>query len=122
MDIGVYMSRATLSEKLSLRRKQNPETAWNLRAWPRGFQARQTNRLFVATDQLWSGYFTFTHALFNPRDQAAPFAILFDTRTWTLISPAPARRFRGFTYKVPPDTPLDEGTTSRQPPRVDHRH
>ena len=106
MDIGVYMSRATLTEKLSLRRETNPETAWNLRAWPRGFRAREINRLFVAADQCWRGYFTFTHALFSPRDQAVPYAILFDTRSWTPISPTPARRFRGFTYKVPPATSL----------------
>ena len=106
MDIGVYMSRATLAEKLSLRRKPNPETAWNLRAWPRGFRARDINRLFVAADHRWRGYFTFTHALFNPRDHAVPYAILFDTRTWTAVSPAPAQRFRGFTYKVPPATSL----------------
>jgi len=106
VDIGVYMSRATLTEKLSLRRQPNPETAWNLRAWPRGFRVRETNRLFVAADQLWRGYFIFTHALFNPRDQAVPYAILFDTRTWTPISTTPAPRFRGFTYKIPPVMPL----------------
>jgi hypothetical protein len=105
VDIGVYMSRATLTEKLSLRHEANPETAWNLRAWPRGFRARRINRLFVAADQVWRGYFTFTHALFNPQDEV-PYAILFDTRTWTPISPSPARPFRSFTYKVPPATPL----------------
>ena len=104
MDIGVYVSRATLTEKLSLRREVNPETAWNLRAWPRGFQDGDLNRLFVAADRRWHGYFTFTHALFNPRDQAAPYAILFDTRTWTPISATPVHRFRGFTYKVPAAT------------------
>jgi len=105
VDIGVYMSRATLNEKLSLRREANPETAWNLRAWPQGFREGELNRLFVAADQCWRGYFTFTHALFNPRDQAVPYAILFDTRTWTPVSPAPARRFRGFTYDVPRPAP-----------------
>jgi hypothetical protein len=95
------MSRATLNEKLSLRRQPNPETAWNLRNWPTGFTDGETNRLFVAVELAWRGYFTFTDALFNPRDHAVPYSILFNTKTWTPIRPIEARRFRGFTYNVP---------------------
>jgi hypothetical protein len=101
VDIGIRMSLATLREKLSLRQDRNPETTWSLRTWPQGFRDGHTNRLFVAADGAWRGYFIFTDALFNPRDQAVPYAILFDTRSWNPVSPAPAPRFRGFTYQVP---------------------
>src|SRR5208337_2499395 len=117
------MSRSTLNEKLSLRRQPNPETAWNLRNWPTGFTDRDTNRLFVAVEHAWRGYFTFTDALFNPRDQAVPYSILFNTKTSTPIPipPIEVRRFRGFTYNVPSLTSL-EGTTHRQHQQGDHRH
>jgi len=60
------------------------------------------HRLFVASRGAWRGYFTLApDALYNPEDNRTPYTILFDTRTWTTISPVPAQRFRGFTYKVP---------------------
>jgi hypothetical protein len=111
VDIGVCMSRATLSDKLSLRHDPNPETTWSLRTWPQGFRDGDLNRLFVAADGAWRGYFTFTDALFNPRDRAVPYALLIDTRSWTTIVPVPAHRFRGFTYDVPTLTPTSN--TSR---------
>lgn len=117
MDIGVCMSRSTLDEKLALRHDTKPEAAWNLRTWPRGFKRGEINRLYVAVERTWRGYFTFKDALFNPRDRAVPYALLFDTSSWTPISPAPAPRFRGFTYDVPPSTRPshpDTGTTRRQ--------
>jgi hypothetical protein len=101
VDIGVWMSRGTLREKLALRRDLNPEAAWNLTHWPTGIAEGQ-NRLFVACDGVWSGYFTLAaDALYHPDDAAAPFTVLFDTRTWTPMPPTPAKRFRGFTYQVP---------------------
>ncbi len=39
--------------------------------------------------------------LYSPNDDRAPFALLFDTRTWTTIEPVVVKRFRGFTYNVP---------------------
>ena len=56
MDIGVWMGRATLQEKLSQHSSRNPEGAWNLRNWPSGFSEGSENRLFVALDGAWIGY------------------------------------------------------------------
>lgn len=102
MDIGVWMARPTLEEKLALRTSRNPEGTWNLRNWPSGFSEGGRNRLFVASDGAWIGYFKVSgEALYNPRDSSAPYTLLFDTRTWTRIEQRPAQSFRGFTYDVP---------------------
>ena len=102
MDIGVWMSRETLEDKLALRRDRNPEGAWNLWRWPSGFVEGQENRLFVASQGAWRGYFELAEgALVNRNDPTAGFTLLFDTRTWRPIPPVPVARFRGFTYKVP---------------------
>ncbi len=107
MDIGVCMSRSVLAQKLEARTERNPEEAWNLVRWPQGLSGNRENRLFVACDGRWLGYFKLSpDALYNPDDRA-PYTLLFDTRTWTPIPSAPANRFRGFTYDVPsvaPDT------------------
>jgi hypothetical protein len=58
----------------------------------------------VASEGAWRGYFRITDALWNPKDPGAPYALLFDSRTWTSIPPVPVARFRGFTYKVPATT------------------
>jgi hypothetical protein len=123
VDIGVWMSRTTLREKLKQRGDRNPEAAWNLRRWPAGM-AQGTNRLFVASDGAWVGYFKLSaEALYNPDDEAVPYTILFDTRTWTPIAPTPVKRFQGFSYAVPPllpatPTPPPVGTpqTTAAPP------
>lgn len=102
MDIGVCMSKAVLAHKLAARHEPNPEQAWNLAHWPSVLSAPGQHRLFVACERLWRGYFILAaDALFNPRDSRVPYAILFDTRSWTKIEPQPANRFRGFTYDVP---------------------
>jgi hypothetical protein len=102
VDIGVWMGRPTLENKLALRSSRNPEGTWNLRNWPSGFSEGGDNRLFVASDGAWIGYFKISgEALYNPRDSSAPYTLLFDTRTWTRIEPLPTRSFRGFTYNVP---------------------
>ena len=103
MDIGVWMDRTTLEEKLSQQSERNPEASWNLRNWPRGFVEGCQNRLFVACEGEWIGYFKIANdGLYNPRDASTPYTLLFDTRTWTPIQRQPAHRFRGFTYDVPP--------------------
>jgi hypothetical protein len=112
MDIGVWMNRETLQEKLALRREANPEGAWNLRRWPSGFVEGEENRLFVASQGAWRGYFKMTDALWNREDRDVPYTLLFDSRTWTHISPVPAPRFRGFTYKVPALVPTASGTAA----------
>ena len=116
MDIGVWMGRDTLAEKLSLRRDKNPEAAWNLRRWPSGFVEGEENRLFVASEGAWRGYFKLAdQVLWNREDVAVPYTLLFDTRTWTPIPARPAGRFRGFTYKVPATTGTGGATSSPSP-------
>ena len=101
VDIGVWMSREVLQEKLALRGSHNPEGAWNLRRWPTRL-SQGDNRLFVASAGAWCGYFKLsTDALYNPDDPAAPYTLLLDTGTWMPIAPVPVKPFRGFTYKVP---------------------
>jgi hypothetical protein len=108
VDIGVWMSRETLEDKLALRQDSNPQAAWNLNRWPSGFREGEQNRLLVASEGAWRGYFRLAdHVLVNRADPAAAYTLLLDTRTWTPIPPVPATRFRGFTYKVPA-LPLDE--------------
>jgi hypothetical protein len=102
MDFGVWMSREVLREKLSLRRDRNSRAAWNLRRWPSGFVEGEQNRLFVASEGAWRGYFILAdYGLINRNDASAPFTLFFDARTWTPIPPVPMRQFRGFTYDVP---------------------
>jgi len=101
MDIGVWMSREILAHKLEAKHDKNPEQAWNLTKWPSGLSEQKDHRLFVATEGKWVGYFKLSkEALYNP-DDTTPYTLLFNTRTWTRIPPSPAKRFRGFTYKVP---------------------
>ena len=101
MDIGVWMSKQTLAHKLEARHEKNPEQAWNLSKWPSRFSEPGENRLFVAVEGKWRGYFKLSKdALYNPND-ATPYTLLFDTRTWTTIPPTPVKRFRGSTYKTP---------------------
>jgi len=101
MDIGVWMSKQVLAHKLEARHEKNPEQAWNLAKWPTRFSEQGRNRLFVAVEGKWRGYFILSDdALYNPND-ATPYTILFDTRTWKPIPTKPVKRFRGFTYKTP---------------------
>jgi len=96
------MSRAVLAHKLGFRTSPNPEVSWNLRNWPEGFVQGEENRLFIACEGRWIGYFRLApYALFNRADTAAPYTLLFDTRSWTRIEPVPVQQFRGFTYDVP---------------------
>jgi len=106
MNIGVWMSPAVLAHKLQARHDRNPEQAWNLARWPKALSNPGPHWLFVASARLWRGYFLLaSDVLFNPRDASAPYALLFDTRTWTAIPPLPAKFFRGFTYAVPDLSP-----------------
>ena len=120
MDIGVWMSRDTLEDKLALRGDKNPEGAWNLTRWPSGFVEGEENRLFVASEGAWRGYFQLADgALVNRADPTAGFSLLFDTRTWTPMPPQPRTRFRGFTYKVPAvlqAVPGEQGPAERTTP------
>ncbi len=96
------MPAEVLEDKLQARLDDNTEQAWNLSRWPTKFTEEGENRLFVAVNGVWRGYFTLSReALFNPSDQTVPFTLLFDTRSWIPICPVPAKRFRGFTYNAP---------------------
>jgi hypothetical protein len=127
-DIGIWMSAAVLQHKLEARSERNPEQAWNLARWPAALSQPGEHRLFVAGAGRWRGYFLLSSdALYNPSDTRTPFTLLFDTRTWTPIAQLPARRFRGFTYDVPPlSSPLHTPPTKRartpSPASGDHRH
>jgi hypothetical protein len=78
----------------------------DLSRWPTGFTAEGEHRLFVAAGGAWRGYFILSpEALFSPNDPSVPFILLFDTCSWTPIDPVPAKRFRGFSYKVPQLSP-----------------
>jgi len=104
MDIGIWMNLGTLDDKLQQQDTGKPEAAWNLSRWPQGFtdDPDQENRLFVASDGWWQGYFMISpDMLYLPEDEKTPYVMLFDTRTWTRITKLPVKRFRGFTYKVP---------------------
>jgi hypothetical protein len=101
MDLGVWMSAATLGHKLEAREERNTEEAWNLSRWPSVLSQPGEHRLFVASGSVWRGYFVLAdEALYSP--DAVAFTLLFDTRTWTEIpATVHVRRFRGFTYRVP---------------------
>ena len=104
MDIGVWMQPDVLAHKLEAQDERNTEEAWNLGRWPTSLSEQGEHRLFVACNGTWRGYFKLSRdALYNPDDARTPYTILFDTRTWTEITPMPVKRFRGFTYKVPED-------------------
>ena len=78
MDIGVCMSKQTLAHKLEARHEKNPEQAWNLSKWPTQFSEPGENRLFVAVEGKWRGYFKLSKdALYNPNDSTL-FTLLFD--------------------------------------------
>jgi hypothetical protein len=116
MDIGVWMAAATLEHKLEARDEKNTEQAWNLSQWPHGLSEEGQHRLFVASGGIWRGYFVLAgEALYSPDIVGTPFTLLFDTKTWTEIpSTVPAKRFRGFTYRVPRINA--DGTLTPPPP------
>ena len=101
-DIGVWMRPEVLAHKLAARQSAKPLQAWNLGRWPSRLSQPGEHRLFVASNRAWRGYFTLMdEALYNPDDPRAPFALLFDTRTWRRIEPLRVEPFRGVTYRVP---------------------
>ena len=108
MDIGVWMRPEVLEHKLQAQNEKNTEQAWNLARWPTRLSEEGDHRLFVAVNGSWRGFFNLCRdALYHPDDKSTPFSLLFDTRTWTSIQHVPVKRFRGFTYKVPPISSLD---------------
>jgi len=101
VDIGIYTSEATLSDKLEqLEDGKGREGTWNMGRLPKNLGKGETpDRLFFATDGYWRGYFLLAKdVLFNPADDKKPYSLIFDLTTWTGIDPIPAKRFRGFRY------------------------
>jgi hypothetical protein len=108
MDFGVWMNPAVLKHKLSHRNERNTRATWSLRRWPKGFVEGEVNRMFVASQGEWKGYFILSdEAIMDEISPEATYSFLFDTRTWTPISPTPVSAFRGFTYKVPKINPKE---------------
>ena len=100
MDLGVTMSAAVLEDKIAEARERRHKVAtWNTRRLPTRLTPGWTNRLFVARGAVWCGYFKLSGEVYwNPRDEEAPYALIFDPRTWTETTPRPAPRFRGWRY------------------------
>jgi len=105
VDIGVYWAPAVLEHKLERRhRPQSVEEIWNCRRLPTGLgQAPTGDRLVIASGGHWIGYFRLVpEVLYTPADPACPYALIFDTSTWTAIrTRVPCKPFRGWTYKLP---------------------
>ncbi len=91
------MSATVLSHKLEAAEEGRGEAAWNVRWVPAGLGSKgAVDRLFVASEGAWRGYFVLSEsALYTPEDEAAPWTLLFDARSWTPIEPVPVKRFRG---------------------------
>lgn len=104
------MSPEVLEHKLEAQRERNTEAAWNVRSVPKGLgQPGLSDRLFVASEGAWIGYFVLsTEVLFSPEDKAVPWTLLFDTKTWTPIKPMPVKRFRGIRKVNPGEIDLDD--------------
>ena len=99
MDLGVVMRGEILADKRADGRAGRRLATWN------------TRRLFVACAGSWRGYFPLSgDVVWNPQDDAVPYALIFDPRHWTPIAAVPSPRFRGWRYLDSP--PGDEVTSS----------
>jgi hypothetical protein len=103
MDVGVSMSAAVLEHKLECAGDgRNPEVTWITRRVPKDLTPGWTNRLFVACDGLWRGYFPLSgDVMWTPEDEGAPWALIFNARGWTRLPGVAAPRFRGWRYLDP---------------------
>jgi len=122
MDLGVVMAREVLEDKLDDGRAARAVATWNTRRAPTRLTPGWTNRLFVACAGWWRGYFALSGDVYwNPRDPAAPYALIFDPRRWTWIAGVRAPGFRGWRYlETPPGDPppsarLDEPRVKGSP-------
>lgn len=105
MDLGVVMRGEVLAEKLEAGRADRRHVAtWNTRRLPGRVTPEWTNRLFVACDGWWRGYFPLSgDVLWTPQDPSAPYALIFDPCRWSCIPAVRAPRFRGWRYlETPP--------------------
>jgi hypothetical protein len=121
VDLGVAMRAEVLEHKLEdAEERGRGEATWNTRRAPTRLTPCWTNRLWVAVGGEWRGHFPLAgEVLWNPDDETAPYALIFDASRWTEVAPAPAPRFRGWQYL---ETPPVGGTADRAgfpPPRGD---
>jgi len=106
VDLGVVMRGEILADKRAEGRGGRRLATWNTRRAPTRLTAGWTNRLFVACAGAWRGYFALSgDVLWNPKDGAAPYALIFDPRRWTPIAAVPAPPFRGWRYLDSPPGP-----------------
>ena len=118
MDLAVVMHQAVLADKLEDGRERGRAVAtWNTRRVPTRLTPGWTNRLFVASQGRWRGYFPLSgDIVWNPKDEAAPYALIVDPRRWTPIAAAPCPSFRGWRYLESPPRGAPEVMT----PDSDH--
>jgi len=104
MDLAIVMRPEVLADKLEDGRVQGRAVAtWNTRRLPTRLTSGWTNRLFVACQGRWRGSFLLCGDVFwNPKDEAAPYALIFDPRQWTPVGPAACPSFRGWRYLESP--------------------
>ncbi|MBI2215906.1 MAG: hypothetical protein HYU51_01290 [Candidatus Rokubacteria bacterium] len=82
MDLGIVMRGEVLQDKRADGRAGRAVATWNTRRVPTRLTAGWTNRLFVASAGAWRGYFPLSgDVLWNPQDDAAPYALIFAPRT-----------------------------------------
>jgi hypothetical protein len=99
MDLGIVMRGEVLQDKRAAGRADRAVVTWNTRRVPTRLTAGSTNRLYVACTGWWRGYFPLSgDVLWNPQDDTAPIALIFDPRRWTPIAAVSAPRFRGWRY------------------------
>ena len=118
MDLGVTMSPEVLDDKLEEGEDRRREIAtWNTRRLPTRLTPGWTNRLFVASSGVWQGYFELSgDVLWNPEDDSAPYALIFNPGHWTPIAPVRVGRFRGWKYLETPPGPAPQQATSTHAP------
>ena len=113
MDLGIVMRGEVLHDKRADGRAGRAVATWNTRRLPTRVTPGWTNRLFVACAGWWRGSFPLSgDVLWNPQDETAPYALIFDPRHWTPIAAVPSPRFRGWRYL---DAPPGTAATSSPP-------
>jgi len=113
MNLGIAMRWEVLQDKLDEGRVRQREVAtWNTRRLPTRLTPGWTNRLYVACRGTWRGSFPLSGDVYwNPRDQAAPYALIVDPRRWEPTAAVPCPSFRGWRYlEVPPGGPPTAAT------------
>lgn len=94
------MRPEVLADKIEDGRLHGRKVAtWNTRRLPKRLTPGWSNRLYVASQGKWRGYFPLCgDILWNPADETVPYALIFDPRHWAAIAPLPAASFRGWRY------------------------